>query len=68
MENISFQGKIFQWKRIHPRVNNFVKTIYLVSKEDKEHRKTFDSPLSYNEVVEGEQKLDESKAPEWMDA
>jgi hypothetical protein len=37
-------------------------------KEDKEDREKPNFPLSYNEVVEGELKLDESKAPEWMDA
>jgi hypothetical protein len=31
-----FSGQSFQWKRSHPGVNNYVKTIYSVSKEDKE--------------------------------
>jgi hypothetical protein len=30
--------------------------------------KILDFPSSYNKVVEGEHQLDESKAPEWMDA
>jgi hypothetical protein len=57
MENISFTGKIFQWKKIHPKVNNFIKIVYSVSKEVKENKEDIekpDFPISYNKVVERE--------------
>jgi hypothetical protein len=71
MENISFPGQIFRWKKDHPGVQNFVKTVYSVTKEETEehkHTEKPDFPSSYNQVIEGECQLDESKAPDWMDA
>jgi hypothetical protein len=39
-----------------------------MTKEEKEDTKNIDFPSSYKKIMEGERKLDESKAPEWMDA
>jgi len=52
MENINFLGKSFRWRKIHPKVNNYVKTIFTVSKEDKEDLEKLDFPPNYNEVIE----------------
>jgi hypothetical protein len=35
-----FSRENFQWKKSHPGVNNLVKIVYSVSKEEKETRKT----------------------------
>jgi hypothetical protein len=71
MENISFPGKSFCWKKNHPSIQNHVKTVYSVTKEEKEEKEDTnkpDFPPNYQKVIEGECQLDESKAPEWMDA
>jgi hypothetical protein len=44
MENISFPGKSFRWKKNHPGVQNYVKTIYSVSKEEKEEKEDIEKP------------------------
>jgi hypothetical protein len=38
MENISFPGKRFLWKKTHPGVQNPVKTVYSITKEEKEEK------------------------------
>jgi hypothetical protein len=42
-----------------------------VTKEEKEEKNDTEKhefPSSYNQLLEGERQLDESKFPEWMDA
>jgi hypothetical protein len=56
MENISFPGQRFQWKKTHLGVQNHVKTVYSVTKEEKEEKDDTERtnfPLIYNQVVEG---------------
>jgi hypothetical protein len=70
IENISFPRKSFQWKNIRPRVQNYVKTTYSMSKEEKEEKEDIEKsnfPLSYDKIIEREHQLDESKAPKWVD-
>jgi hypothetical protein len=70
MENISFSGQIFRWKKNHPGVQNYLKIIYFVTKEEKEEKDNTEKPnflSSYNQFMEGELQLDESKVPKWMD-
>ena len=67
MENECFLGKHFRCKRYHPKFMREVKFILKVSKQvDLENQEKIDFPVAYNEVHEGERKLDELKALEWM--
>jgi hypothetical protein len=50
MENIIFLGQSFKWKKDHPGVTNYVKTILKVSKEEKDSEKP-EFPLTYNEFI-----------------
>jgi len=61
MQNIIFLGQIFQWKKNHEGVHNYVKTVYYVTKEEKEEKDDTEKhnfSSSYNQVVEGEWQLD----------
>jgi hypothetical protein len=62
MENISFLGQNFRWKKNHPGVQNYVKTVYFVTEEEKEEKddtEKHDFPSSYSHFMEGECQLDE---------
>lgn len=68
MENKCFPRKNFRWRKDHPKVMRHVKSILKVSnKVNPEEQDKIKFPLTYNEVHEGERKLDESKAPKWVE-
>ena len=76
LENNHFPGKSFQLKKNHPLGNIKVKTLYKIETEEKptienieeEKPGEQDFPPQYSEIKEGKRDLDETKAPEWMDA
>ena len=76
LESDHFPGKRFWFKRNHPLGKTEIKTLYKISTEQKpDHDNTQeeklgeqDFPPQYSEIKEGKIEINESKAPEWMDA
>ena len=76
LETDYFPGKNFQLKKNHPLANIKVKTLYKIETEEmptienieEEKPREQDFQPQYSEIKEGKRYLDETKAPEWMDA
>ena len=66
MENISFPRQSFRWKKDHLSLQNNVKSILNISKEEKVDHEQPDFLESFTRIEEGERKIDEVKPPEWM--
>ena len=76
LETDHFPGESFQLKKNHPLGNIKVKILYKIETEKKPTKENIeeekpgeqDFPPQYSEIKEGKRELDETKAPEWMDA
>jgi len=66
MENISFPSQSFRWKKDRLLLQNNVKTILNISKEEKVDHEQLDFLERFTIIEEGERKIDEVKPPEWM--
>jgi hypothetical protein len=54
MENTSCPGQSFRWKSDHPVMQNYVKSILTINKEEKDDLEQPDFPESFTKVKEGE--------------
>jgi hypothetical protein len=61
MENISCPGQSFRWKKDHPSLQNNVKSVLNISKEEKEDHEQPDFLERFTRIEEGERHLDEVK-------
>jgi hypothetical protein len=52
MENIRFLGKIFQWKKDHPTLQNHVKLVFNIATEKKEQEQP-EFPKMFTKIEEG---------------
>ena len=76
LESNYFLGKSFRLKRNHPLGKTEIETLYKISTEQKldqdntqeEKLGEQDFPPQCSEIKEGKREINESKAPEWMDA
>jgi hypothetical protein len=66
MENTTCLGQSFQWKSDHPAMQNHVKSILKISKEEKEEIEWPEFPSIFTKIEEGDRHLEEAKPPEWM--
>jgi hypothetical protein len=66
MENTTCPGQSFRWKSDHPTMQNYVKSVLKISKEEKEEIEQPDFPESFTKIEEGDRHLEEEKPPEWM--
>lgn len=66
MENISYLGQRFRWKKDHSMLQNNVKSVLNISKEEKGDHEQLDFLESFTRIEEGERYLDEAKPLEWM--
>ena len=71
MENEKSEGKIFRWKSNHVKTTKPIRTVLKVEttdKEDNDQMTAADFPATFSQFKEGSQLINESKAPEWLDA
>ena len=64
------KGKSFQWKLEHPHTSKPIRIIFKVQTSEKEDPKILSPesiPTTFSQLKEGNQQINESKAPEWMD-
>jgi hypothetical protein len=54
MENTSFPGQSFRWRSNHPTMQNYVKSILKVTKEEKDDPEQPNFLESFTKVEEGE--------------
>jgi hypothetical protein len=66
MEKTSFLGQSFRWRSNHLAMQNYVKSILKVSKEEKNDPKQPKFLESFTKIEEGERRLEKEKPLEWM--
>ena len=71
MENENTEGKSFRWKSYHSETTKPIRTVLKVkttNKEDNDQMTTADFPTTFSQFKEGNQLINETKAPKWLDA
>ena len=71
LENENTEGKSFRWKSNHVETTKPIRTILKVETTDKEETDRMsatDFPATFSQFKEGSRPINESKAPEWIDA
>jgi hypothetical protein len=61
MENTTCLGQSFRWKSDQPMMQNYVKSILKISKEEKEEIEQLDFPMSFTKIEEWDLHLEEAK-------
>ena len=71
MENQNPKGKSFRWKPNHDETTKPIRTVLKVETNDKEdidRMTAADFPATFSQFKEGIRLINETKAPEWLDA
>ena len=71
MENENPEGKSFRWKSNHVETTKPIRTVLKVETTDKEDTNQMTAanfPATFSLFKEGSQLINETKAPEWLDA
>ena len=71
LENENTEGKIFRWKSNHVEMTKPIRIVLKVGttdKDDTDRMTAVNFPATFSQFKEGSQPINESKAPEWLDA
>ena len=71
MENEKSEWKIFRWKSNHVETTKPIRTVLKVEiadKEDNDRMTIVDFHATFSQFKEGSRPINESKAPDWLDA
>ena len=71
LENENTEGKSFRWKSNHVETTKPIHTVLKVGtidKDDTNQITVVDFPATFSQFKEGSRPINESKAPEWLDA